>query len=417
MRTLQFFNVYQQYGGEENIVRSLSALMSGRHWEDVFFHSEDWAREPFLKKLTQPLRTFYNSAALREARAAHVRHQPDVWLLHNVLPVGSLGLYHLAARLGVPVIQYIHNYRPFSPGGTAWHNGRILDQGLRGNYWPEIAAGTYRNSRWQTLFISLLLKTYFKTGAFEAVTTWLAPTAFQKARFIEAGVAPESIKVLLPPRQLEPRSKDWHEDGSLLFLGRLVPEKGVLFLLDQWEAARHAGVAMPSLVIAGSGPLEAEVRGRAEALHNVRYAGHVDAEGRRQLLDACTAVVVPSQWWEVMGTVVFEAYEMLKPVLAARIGGLGEIVFHGRTGFQFAPGDGADFARALNDLQSATPERRQIMGRAGRAWLEAETDPKAWRAHYLQVALRTVELKRAQLATNRQASPGPCRLWEAVESK
>ncbi len=407
MKTLQLFNVYQQYGGEENIVRSLSALMQGPHWEDLFFHSRDWSREPLLNQLTQPLRAFHNPAALRAARAAHERFQPDVWLLHNVLPVGSLGLYHLAARLGAPVIQYIHNYRPFSPGGTASHGGRILDHGLRGNFWPEIAAGTYRDSRLQTLFASLLLKAYFKTGAFNAVTTWLAPTAFQKARFIEAGVAPERLEVLLPPRELAAPPEVWREDGSLLFLGRLVPEKGVLFLLGQWEAAQHAGTPMPELVIAGGGPLANEVRSRADALQHVRYAGHVEAAERRRLLSECTAVLVPSLWWEVMGMVVFEAYEMEKPVLAARIGGLGEIVFQGRTGFQFQPGDHADFMSALNALQSATPERRRAMGRAGRAWLQAETDPKAWRAHYLQVAMHTVGRQRQHLRTTRECPSLP----------
>lgn len=403
MKTLQIFNVYQQYGGEENIVRSLSELMSGPHWEDLFFYSSDWVREPLLKKLTQPLRAFYHPAALRAARAAHERFQPDVWLLHNVLPVGSLGLYHLARRLGAPMIQYIHNYRPFSPGGTASHEGRILDQGFSGNHWPEIAAGTYRGSRLQTLFASLLLKTYFKTGVLDAVTTWLAPTAFQKTRFIAAGVDSERVEVLLPPRQMAPPPETWREDGSLLYLGRLVPEKGVLFLLDQWEAARRSGGSLPDLVIAGDGPLRAEVAARAQALRNVRYLGQVDAVKRRGLLSACMALVVPSQWWEVMGLVVFEAYEMEKPVLAARIGGLGEIVFPDRTGFQFMPGDGASFGESLRAMLKATADRRRAMGRAGRAWLQAETDPKSWRGRYLQLALRTVERHHARLAATAKA--------------
>ena len=395
MKTLQLFNVYQQYGGEENIVRSLSALMHGPHWQDLFFESRAWAEEPKWRKLTQPLRAFYNPPALNAVRALHASFQPDVWLLHNVLPVGSLSLYHLAAKLGAPVIQYIHNYRPFSPGGTASHGDRILDQGLRGNCWPEIVAGTYRGSRLQTLFISLLLRAYFRTGAFESITTWLAPTAFQKARFIEAGVDPDRLEVLLPPRELAPRPEAWREDGSLLFLGRLVKEKGVLFLLDLWEASQRAGRPLPELIIAGGGPLEAEVRTRANALTNVRCLGHINASERRRLLGECSAVVVPSLWWEVMGMVVFEAYEMEKPVLAARIGGLGEIVFHERTGYQFQPGDRDDFLTALQALQSAAPEHRRALGQAGRAWLQAETDPKSWRARYLRIALRTVERHHA----------------------
>jgi len=394
MKTLQIFNVYQQYGGEENVVRSLSALMAGPDWRDVFFHSREWASEPWFKKLTQPLRAYYNAPALQAVESAQRQHQADVWLLHNVLPVGSLALYHKAAALGVPLIQYLHNYRPFSPCGAAWHNGRILDQGLRRNFWPEIAAGTYRSSRLQTLFISLMLKAYFRGGAFEAVTTWLSQSAFQKARYVAAGIPAESIEVLLPPRTLEPAPEAWTDEGYLLFLGRLVPEKGIVFLLEQWEAARQIGVARPRLVIAGTGPLEAHVRQRAAGLPDVSFVGHVGPEERRRLLGGCSAVVVPSQWWEVLGLVVFEAYEMEKPVLAARIGGLGEIVESGRTGFQFEAGDGAGLDEAIRTLLACSLEQRHHLGQNGRRWLIQHTDPGAWVERYHQIAHRTMLRKQ-----------------------
>jgi len=109
MKTLQVFNIYQQYGGEENVVRTLSRLMEGADWRDVFFESRAWANESFLGKLSQPGRTFWNSAALRQMDDVQRDYEADVWLFHNVLPVGSLGLFHRARKLGVPVIQYLHN--------------------------------------------------------------------------------------------------------------------------------------------------------------------------------------------------------------------------------------------------------------------------------------------------------------------
>lgn len=64
MKTLQVFNIYQQYGGEENVVRSLSRLMAGKEWRDMFFESRAWANESFLGKLTQPARTLWNGEAV-----------------------------------------------------------------------------------------------------------------------------------------------------------------------------------------------------------------------------------------------------------------------------------------------------------------------------------------------------------------
>jgi glycosyltransferase involved in cell wall biosynthesis len=391
VRTLQIFNVYQQYGGEEALVRSLSAIMQGPAWKDLYFESADWAREPASAKVTQPLRAFWNRAAVHRLREAHLEHRPDVWLLHNVLPVGSLGIYREALRLGVPVIQYLHNYRPFSTNGVAWHNGAVMDKGLHRIFWPEIMAGSYRGSRLQTLLMAALLQTYFGAGLDRGVTTWLSQSHFQKEKYISAGVPSSTIEVLLPPRASAPAPTDWREDDYVLFLGRLVPEKGIAFLFDQWERAESSGEpTMPRLIVAGAGPMESYVRARAQTLTRVSYVGHVQAAQRRELIAGCKAVVVPSLCWEVLGLVVFEAYEMEKPVLASDIGGLGEIVFDGTTGFKFGANDAASFAQALSKLQQlGTPERREL-GQRGRHWLAEATNVEKWKLAYSGLARRTI---------------------------
>jgi len=394
-RTLQVFNVYQQYGGEENVVRALSELMAGADWQDVYFYSRDWAEESGFKKLSQPLRTFHNPGALRTLRSAHHEHRSDVWLIHNVFPVGSMGLFHLARSLKVPIIQYLHNYRPFSLNGTAWHRGKILDQGFQRRFWPEIRVGSYRSSIMQTVFMALYQHIFFRLGLLDSITTWISQSHFQKQKYIEAGIDETKIEVLLPPRSVTAAPQAWKEDGSLLFLGRLVPEKGVLFLLDQWEDAVRCARPMPKLVIAGAGHLESEVVARAALLPNVDCVGHVDAVRRCQLLNDCSAVVVPSEWWEVLGLVVFEAYEAEKPVLAACVGGLGEIVTPGTTGFQFEPGSSDSFDQALNALLGLTPEQRRNLGQNGRKWLQKQTDPKSWIQHYLELAERAVTRRQA----------------------
>lgn len=396
MKTLQVFNIYQQYGGEENVVRSLSRVMADREWRDVFFESREWANESVFGKLTQPLRTFWNGAALRTLEKAHLEHQADVWLLHNVLPVGSLGVFHLAARLGVPIIQYMHSYRPFSPGGTAWGGGRLLPDGLQRNFWPEIALGTYRGSRLQTLFFSLVLQVYFRRGAFKAVTTWLSQTHFQKGKFVEAGIAEQQIEVLRPPRPLSAAPEHWTDEGYLMFLGRLVPEKGIGFLLEQWErdAVDGDGPKLPPLVIAGGGPMESEVVRRVESLNRVRFVGQVDALERQRLLSSCSALVVPSEWWEVFGIVVLEAFEMEKPVLVSRTGGLGEIVADEVTGFHFEPSDAVSFRNAITRMMGLTLEQRRQMGQNGRQWVMEAMHPERWVTQYQALAQRTVERKR-----------------------
>jgi glycosyltransferase involved in cell wall biosynthesis len=61
-------------------------------------------------------------------------------------------------------------------------------------------------------------------------------------------------------------------------------------------------------------------------------------------------VVVPSEWYEVFGMVVIEAYSCGTPVVASRIGGLAEIVSDGVSGYTFEPGNPSDLARKVLDF-------------------------------------------------------------------
>jgi glycosyltransferase involved in cell wall biosynthesis len=205
--------------------------------------------------------------------------------------------------------------------------------------------------------------------------------------------------VLAPPRELASAPANWNDDGYLLFLGRLVPEKGIRFLLERWERAAQDGkTKLPRLLIAGAGPLEEEVRLRVEGLKDVSYVGEVNATERTRLLENCSGLVVPSEWWEVFGLVVVEAYEMEKPVLAARVGGLGEIVTAGKTGFQFEAGDGESFEQAVRDLMDCTQEQRRGLGRNGWRWVREEMNFERWKEGYGRLAQKTVALKKEEMA-------------------
>jgi hypothetical protein len=81
--------------------------------------------------------------------------------------------------------------------------------------------------------MSLVLQSYFKTGAVNAVTMWLSQTAFQKAKYVQAGIPAERVEVMAPPREEAPDPVNWNDEGYLLFLGRLVPEKGIRFSLER----------------------------------------------------------------------------------------------------------------------------------------------------------------------------------------
>jgi glycosyltransferase involved in cell wall biosynthesis len=104
----------------------------------------------------------------------------------------------------------------------------------------------------------------------------------------------------------------------VLAVGRLAPQKGFVLLLD--AAARWRDVRPePLLVIVGSGPLEAELRGQAAALGvAVRFAGH--RPDVPALLATADVFVLPSAW-EGQALILQEALRAGVPIVATRVGG------------------------------------------------------------------------------------------------
>ena len=150
----------------------------------------------------------------------------------------------------------------------------------------------------------------------------------------------------------------------LLCVGRLIPIKGHIVLLRAFAQARQRAPSL-QLDIAGRGPLEPALRALAKELgvaDGIRFLGYV-APVQRAIEDAA-AIVVPSMG-EGFGMVALEAMERARPVIAAEIGGLGELVEDGVTGYLVPPGEAELLADAIVRLVSDLP-RAAEMGSAGR---------------------------------------------------
>lgn len=150
----------------------------------------------------------------------------------------------------------------------------------------------------------------------------------------------------------------------LLCVGRLIPIKGHIVLLRAFAEAREQ---LPELQldIAGRGQLEPALRALARELgidDAVHFLGHVSPI--QSAIERSAVVVVPSMG-EGFGMVALEAMERARPVIAAEIGGLGELVRDGETGVLVPAGEAEPLRDAIlrvaGDLELA-----RAMGEAGR---------------------------------------------------
>jgi glycogen(starch) synthase len=196
----------------------------------------------------------------------------------------------------------------------------------------------------------------------QGLAHYLAETeGFDEESFeiVHYGIAPrDSVE---PYASSEPR---------LLCVGRLIPIKGHIVLLRAFAAAR-LHVPGLRLDVAGRGPLEPALRSLARELgvaDAVRFLGQVSPI--QGAIEESAIVVVPSMG-EGFGMVALEAMELSRPVIAAAIGGLGELVVHGETGLLVEPGLAEPLERAIVELATDLG-RAAEMGRAGRQRALAE---------------------------------------------
>jgi glycosyltransferase involved in cell wall biosynthesis len=174
-------------------------------------------------------------------------------------------------------------------------------------------------------------------------------------------------------------------DGFLvLFVGRLVREKGIETLLDAWK--RVPPPAGSALAFAGAGPL---VPNGA----NVRALGRIERNELPPLYSAADVLVLPSiataTFREPWGLVCNEAMHQGTPVIASDAVGAaaGGLVRDGRTGLVFPAGDADALAARLSALAGA-PELRKQLGAEARTAVAGYT-PERWAEGMIR-ALRAV---------------------------
>src|SRR6266566_1622979 len=120
---------------------------------------------------------------------------------------------------------------------------------------------------------------------------------------------------------------------TILYVGRIVREKGIFTLLDAFEKLRKQGKDV-SLVLVGEGPLKEDLAKevlRRKLNDRVKLAGFVDEKKLVSLYNSSDAFVLPSHY-EPFGMVALEAMASRIPVVVSDVGGLSEIVEDGITG-------------------------------------------------------------------------------------
>jgi glycosyltransferase involved in cell wall biosynthesis len=392
-KVLRIFNRYQQYGGEERMVRQIGHALDGFVSATPFEHSSDELLSgSLLKRAQAPFNVVYNHQISDRLRKLQARHRFDAWEIHNAFPAFSPAVYAAALESRAKVIQYLHNYRFSCVNGMFLNQGKPCYRCLSGTFWPAFLTACWRSNRWASGIAGIALSRL--RHLFSSVNVWVAISEAQKRRHVEMGIPAERIRVvphfLEAPIDIRP---DVPKDGYFLFLGRLSPEKGLFQFLQGWRLLQPE---RSKLVIAGDGPerRRLETFCREHGLKQVEFRGFVSREDQEALWQGAHALIVPSIWEEPFGLVVLEAWAHGRPALVADRGGLAEIVTDPAA--RFPPDQPEEIAAILNRYIGNLDALRQ-MASEGLQRLRATYNRTIWLRNISEVYREATGLTLAQI--------------------
>ena len=185
----------------------------------------------------------------------------------------------------------------------------------------------------------------------------------------QLGVEPSRVHIVrngVPQPQVA-RSKAGGADFVLLFLGNLLPRKGVVDLLHA-VAALHSAVPW-RLVMAGGGE-QAAMRSLAAQLgidERVVFTGWVEREAATALLAGAGLLVLPS-YHEALPLVLLEAAALGTPMIASRAGAVPDLFTDGLDALLVTPGDRLALTHAMARLIADPALRDRLVAGAARLY-------------------------------------------------
>lgn len=345
-------------------------------------------------------RLFYSLEAQRKLRRLIAETRPDIAHLHMIDHQISPSILPVLRSFKIPVVQTVHTFKLVCPTYRLYHmgKGKICEKCLYGAYWKALLEKCHKNSFFATLLVVLEMYSHKLMQLYErGVDRFLVPSRFMGHKLNEGGIPKEKIHHVFYTIQVDRYPFQLKSEPYFLYYGRLSEEKGIMTLLRAMEG----GTPLP-LRIVGDGPqrVQLEAYVREHHISNVFFDGNLDGEALLQKVSRARFVVVPSEWYENSPLVIYESFSMGKPVIGSHIGGIPELVTHGKDGFLFPPGDAEALRKWILHL-STHPEVLSWMGRYAREKAEREFSPQSHYNSLMEIYQELLDVQKISLKSTK----------------
>jgi len=359
MKLVQVHNRYRVRGGEDTAVDATVRLLRSRGVEVREFFADSWdVPSRFAAHLALSLRGVYSRAAYGAIRRLMQEERPDIVHVHNLYPLFSPSVLGACRREGIPIVMTCHNYRLICPIGTLFSHGEVCERCTGCHEFACVLRNCTGNVA-QSAAYALRNAVARRFGLFlRNVTLFIVPTEFVRRKLSTRGLAQGAFCVVPHSMPCPAQPVDCSSGRYVACVGRASPEKGLPILLG-------AAARCPDLPVRVAGDHWAMSAPRPPAPGNVQFLGPLPHPALKDVYAGARFLVMPSMCFETFGLAAAEAMAYGLPVIAARIGGLPEVVDDGVTGLLFEPGNAQELSEKMRFLWDH-PSICSSMGQAAR---------------------------------------------------
>jgi glycosyltransferase involved in cell wall biosynthesis len=371
-RVLQIHNPYRELGGEDSVVATEAELLRSVGCEVLTWRVPNPTTS--LASVAALALAPWNPITARRTREVIASWQPEVVHLHNSWFALSPSVVDAVAGEGVPLVMSLHNYRLECVNSQFFRGGRACTDCHGTHPWRGVLHRCYRGSAPLSSVAAATIALNRRRDTWRGVSLFVAGSRFLARMAAQSGI--DSSRIVEHPNVVAdpgPRALPPSASDTILFVGRLSPEKGLEIALRAWK---ELGNRYPGrLVILGEGS--------EGALADEDWGPRVEFVGRRSNAEilaemrSARALLFPSQWFECFPRVITEAFAAGLPVLASGIGAHGESVAELGSGWTIPAGqDVGPWVEALERL-SRDPEEVDRAGEAARRAFERQLNEAA----------------------------------------
>ena len=369
-------NYYTEGGGESSVFENeVTGLTEAGHSTVRYIKENSELKDlNFFERIKVFGNGYYSRQNYKEVITTIRREKPDIAIVQNIFPMISPSIIYALSSQNIPILQAVYNYRFVCPDAHLYSKGSICERCITGNYINCVFRRCYRNSYLLSGWYSSILwiHRYFHTFS-QYINAFMVPDKFLESKLVKGGIPSQKIFVNANPFFVNEYSPTANHEGYFLYLGRFIPQKGILTLLG---AMRRVNKNV-KLVISGMGILEGEIKAaiaRENLGSQISLIGPCWGEDAKSLISKALAVIVPSEWYDNLPLIICQSNASGKPVIASRINGIPEYVHDNLNGFLFEPGDTKDLADKMMKVKNLSSEMYQKISISSRIQAEKMFD-------------------------------------------